>query len=135
LSKSGAWVKLSANERSHSPILSSSGRAVARPAVVGWYKAYLGFLVFLFLLLVGAGVAILFGTFVTRRSRWYAERANGWHIHWWWTGDVDPSIIGFFLPRSKGAWIFHLVMICIGLTGVHARVFHSAPDFLDQAEK
>jgi len=102
------------------PILQSSvpsGHAVARPAVVGWYKAYLGFLVFLFLLVVGAGVAILFAPLSPEDLDGMPKELMAGICIGGGLVMLIPSIIGFFLPRSKGASIFHLVMICIGLTG------------------
>lgn len=98
---------------------------VAKPPVVGWYKAYLGFLTFLFLLVVAVGVVF----FVAPISPddldgMPPELMGGIYLG---SGIVMsiPCIVGFFLPRSKGAWIFHLVMICIGLSG--CTIFFSVP--------
>ena len=102
------------------PILQSAvppSRTVAKPAVIGWYKAYLGFLVFLFLVVTGAGIFLWVAPLSPEDlDDMPKELMAGIYIG---SGAVMLilSLVGFFLPRAKGAWVFHLVMICIGLTG------------------
>lgn len=100
---------------SQSPHLSVKS---ARPQVVVWYKAYLAFLLLLFLFAAGMGALILFGGFLS------AEDLDGVPPQimggiYLVTGLIFalPCVIGFFLRPSKAAWVFHMVMICIGLSG------------------
>ncbi len=87
------------------------------PQVVLWYKVYLGFLCFLYFVVMAAGSLPL----ILDLSE---EDLDGMPpmlvaILYVGIGGVFfiVSLIGFFLKRSPGPWVFHLVMICLGMTG------------------
>ena len=87
------------------------------PGVVIWYKVYLGFLAFLFLICVGVGTIPLFldvseADLDGLPPALFAGIYMGVGIVF-----LIPCLVGFFLRRTPGAWIFHLIMICIGMTG------------------
>lgn len=94
-----------------------SSAPVSRPQVVLWYKFYLAFLAFLFLVCIGVG-ALFFTDVVSAEDLdgMPPQLMGGLYLG---AGIIFliPCLVGFFLPRSKGTWVFHMVMICIGLTG------------------
>jgi len=101
---------------SPAPLPDASPLPENRPGVIAWYRAYLAVLVLLFLFSAGAGIVPL-------------------------VFEIDPEELGmppvafaaimtgmggvlllltaaaFFLPRRPWAWIYHIVLICIGMTG------------------
>lgn len=82
-----------------------------------WYLAYLGLLLFLF-----AGVAVLGGLFLAGvfdepgMEDMETRILGGIYLGGGIVMSV-PTVLAFFFPRRKWTWVYHLVMICIGLTG------------------
>lgn len=73
----------------------------------------------MFLCVVGVGVAFLSGLIPLT-----AEDLDGMPVQllggiYLGLGLVFlvPFVVAFFLPRRRWTWIYHLVMICIGMTG------------------
>ena len=91
----------------------------ATPGVVKWYRFYAVIMTVLYFVVLGlAVVALIFAK------------------HWMKDPDMPPwlmtgylvflammsvalmgvFITGFFLPRSSGAWTYHIVLICLGMS-------------------
>jgi hypothetical protein len=89
------------------------------PGVITWYKVYLTLMCLLFLLVGGAGGALVSGVFPVT-----ADDLDGMPPEVMGTiylvmglAFMVPFAVALFLPRKPWAWIFHMVMICIGMTG------------------
>jgi hypothetical protein len=98
---------------------------VSRPQVVVWYKAYLGFLLFLFLIVVAVGAMFFTDMFDAEDLDGMPPELMGGIYVVMGIVMIIPTVAAFFLPRKRWAWIFHIVMICIGMTG--CTVFFSIP--------
>ena len=92
----------------------------SEPAVLRWYRAYLGVLTAIYLACVVVGVLLL--RFREEIADW-PPRDEPWTIVVYGVvllgvGAVLHTVYftGFFLPRKPWAWIVHLVLIAIGLT-------------------
>jgi hypothetical protein len=87
-----------------------------RPAVIPWFKAYSAFLTLLYL------AVIVYGAFMASRPAVF-EMPEGFGRFFGLALAVLglAFAIGFgaglFLPRRPWAWVYGLVLICIGLTG------------------
>lgn len=89
------------------------------PGAIIWYRVYLVVMCLMFLAVIAGGAVVLSGVFPIT-----AEDLDG----------MPPQVLGsiylimgiammipyalaFVLPRKPWVWIYHLVMICIGMTG------------------
>ena len=87
------------------------------PSVVRWYKVYATFMVSLYVLLTLALVVILALSAKTHRT---AITPFEW-VYLIILSLVSLVLAGvfltaFFLPRKPWVWIYHLVLICLGLS-------------------
>lgn len=103
--------------RSDSPV-SVSG---SEPRVVFWYRVYCGAMVALYLLCLLAGIGLLL--FQEELTSGEPEGDFGVMM----SGSLlfvlgfllaAAFLASFFLPRKRSSWIYHLVMICLGMTSV-----------------
>ena len=88
-----------------------------KPPVVNWYWGYVAFLAFLFLLVIGLGSLPLFDILTEEDldgmpKTLFVGIYMGAGILL-----LIPTLTAYFLPRRRWAWIYHLVLICIGMTG------------------
>jgi len=90
-----------------------------KPGVIVWYYVYLVFTCLMFFCVVGVGAAFLSGLIPLT-----AEDLDGMPpqlIGGIYLGlglvFLIPFVVAFFLPRRRWVWVYHLVMICIGMTG------------------
>jgi cell division protein FtsW (lipid II flippase) len=92
----------------------------AAPKVLTWYRVYCVLMVLLYLL-----VAVLGIVFVVFSQQFAADDPElsstdalimGWMFFAVGIGLVAPFAAALALPRRRWVWIYHLVMICIGLT-------------------
>lgn len=85
-----------------------------RPQVVTWYYVYVGLMAAMYLLV---GLVFLIAAFVVPPGEINPEDRITLYVM---PVCVLPFAIlylaAFFLPRSSGAWVFHLVLIAIGMT-------------------
>ena len=90
------------------------------PPVVGWYKAYASFMAVMYFLCIVAGIMMLkYAGFILANStdKTFLEikiQALGLII----VGIVlfIAYVVALILPKTSGAWVYHIVMIAIGLT-------------------
>ncbi len=98
-----------------------------RPAVVGWFQVYCGAMVLLYLVIAGLGLwALLDPDWALKVENFTAEHevtepsAMGriFAAVYFGIGFVCAAafVVGLLAPRKGWAWVFHLVLICFGLT-------------------
>lgn len=95
----------------------SPSHTALKPAVIIWYKLYLAFLAFLFLLVAVGGVFLTLAPISADDLDGISPMLLGIIYLVMGLALAIPVIIGFFLPRKSWVWVYHLVMICIGMTG------------------
>ena len=101
-------------------LYASSTLPITAPPVVGWYKAYAAFMaVMYFFCIVGGALMLKYANEMVADSptTTLAEvkiRAAVLMI----LGIVlfIAYVVALVLPKSSGAWVYHIVMIAIGLT-------------------
>lgn len=92
---------------------------VSVPAVVKWYRFYSGLMIFVYIAVLA--LTILGLVFA---KHWMVDPDTP---PWFMTGYLiflgmmslaltGVFIASFFLPRSPGAWTYHIVLICLGLS-------------------
>jgi len=93
---------------------------VPKPPVLPWYRAYCGFMAFLY---TGITVAVIIGLFVDFQPHLEKEGIPLWGFYLYIgvifgvTGVLAAGFItSFFLKPKPWTWIYHLVLIAIGLT-------------------
>ena len=95
-------------------------QSAVEPRVVFWYRVYCGFMAFLYVLCIGGGIALLaFRTEIAAEDPETPEEilvVYGFFLLVLGLVLTGAYIAAFFLPRERWAWIFHLVLICLGLT-------------------
>ncbi|MEW6027424.1 MAG: hypothetical protein AB1599_09050 [Planctomycetota bacterium] len=105
-------------KQTNQPVPDAPGLCVTPepPTVVFWYKLYCGLMAFVYLALfvVGVLLAVFHQSIDTKEP---GEMLMPGIIY----GALGfffsiPFVAAFFLPRRSWAWIYHLVLICIGLT-------------------
>ncbi|MDF1810850.1 MAG: hypothetical protein P1V20_01495 [Verrucomicrobiales bacterium] len=103
----------------HSPLPPSNTASPETPGVILWYKVYLIVMCLMFICVAGLGAALMTGLFPVT-----AEDLDGMPPQFMgiiYTGIgvaiLIPYVVALFLPRRQWTWIYHLVMICIGMTG------------------
>ncbi|MCC7344367.1 MAG: hypothetical protein IT573_05465 [Deltaproteobacteria bacterium] len=93
--------------------------AVPTPGVVKWYRFYCAVMIFVYTLTLALSVlGLIFA------KHWMVEPdAPPWLMTGYmvFLGMMSLALIGvfvatFFLPRSPGAWIYHIILICLGLS-------------------
>ena len=89
-----------------------------QPAVVTWYKVYCVLMALLYLFVVVAGVFLIIAAPADREMSAEEARLVGGIMLFMGIALAIPFLIGAFLPRKSWAWVFGLVLICIGLTSV-----------------
>ena len=90
-----------------------------RPAVVGWYRLYCGFMVFLYVLVAGAGATlIVLGTRgVPVKDQDSTETIVMGIIYLCVAAAlIVPFTIALFLPFRYWTWVYGIVMIALGMT-------------------
>lgn len=94
--------------------------AHGEPTVLLWYRLYCGAMAFLYFLCILGGAALLLF-----HQTLGAEDPETPPLLWAIYGAIllgmglllgGAYVAAFFLPRTRWAWIYHLVMIAIGLT-------------------
>lgn len=89
-----------------------------QPAVMTWYKVYCVLMALLYLMLVAAGVFLIIVAPSDRDMSAEEAQLMGGIMLFMGIALAIPFLIGVFLPRKPWAWVFGLVLICIGLTSV-----------------
>lgn len=90
------------------------------PPVLSWYKLYAGFMAFLYLACFVGGLALLkFMPVIMANAP--GTSAMELKVRAVITAVVGivlfvAYVVALVLPRSSGAWVYHMVMIGIGLT-------------------
>lgn len=86
-----------------------------KPAVIIWYKVYMGLMALFSLTPLAAGIFLFVGPVTTADMDGMAPEILG--IVYIVIGVVFmiPIFAAFFLPRKPWVWVYHLVMICLGL--------------------
>ncbi|MDF1756127.1 MAG: hypothetical protein P1U89_25295 [Verrucomicrobiales bacterium] len=89
------------------------------PGAIIWYRVYLVVMCLMFLAVIAGGAVVLSGVFPIT-----AEDLDGMPPQVLGSiylimgiAMIIPYALAFFLPRKPWVWIYHLVMICIGMTG------------------
>jgi hypothetical protein len=96
------------------------GTPAARPKVVLWYKAYCGLLTLTYLAMTGLGVVLVFA----RNSLADAQNppesllVAGLICAVLGLAFAAPCGAALLLPPVPWTWIYHMVIICIGLTSM-----------------
>ena len=90
-----------------------------RPPVVTWYRAYAGLMAAVYVLCVVGGIAMI--VFREDLARNADEPASFWLIYGVFLALVSavfivPFVAAFFVPRKPWAWVYHIVLICLGLS-------------------
>jgi hypothetical protein len=90
----------------------------SRPPVLVWYRVYAAAMALLYLLCVLGGAAFLVfrDQLADRETPPEAVIIYGVILAGMGLVFAIAYLAAFFLPRARWAWIYHLVMICIGLT-------------------
>jgi len=88
-----------------------------KPAVIIWYKIYLAVLAFLFLFVVAVGAFLMLAPINAEDLDETPKKIIGIIYIIMGLGLFIPVIAGFFLPKKPWVWVYHLVLICIGMTG------------------
>lgn len=83
-----------------------------------WYKAYCVLMALLYLCCVAAGVFLIIAAPTDRDMSAEEARLLGGIMLFMGIALAIPFLIGAFLPQKSWAWVFGLVLICIGLTSV-----------------
>ena len=89
-----------------------------QPAVMTWYKVYCVLMALLYLACVAAGVFLIIAAPADRDMSAEEARLLGGIMLFMGIALAIPFVVGAFLPRKPWAWVFGLVLICIGLTSV-----------------
>lgn len=89
-----------------------------QPAVMTWYKVYCVLMALLYLMLVAAGVFLIIVAPSDRDMSAEEAQLTGGIMLFMGIALAIPFLIGVFLQRKPWAWVFGLVLICIGLTSV-----------------
>lgn len=111
------------------------------PKVILWYKVYLGVLGFMYAGVAVMGLIFFFGPFTAEDLDGMEPKLMGGIYATMGIVLLIPFIVGFFLPKSKGAWIYHLVLICIGMSGctivgcIPLLIFWIKPEVKDYFER
>ena len=83
-----------------------------------WYKVYCVLMALLYLFCVVAGVFLIIAAPADRDMSSEEARLLGGIMLFMGIALAIPFVIGAFLPQKPWAWVFGLVLICIGLTSV-----------------
>ncbi len=85
-----------------------------RPPVWNWYLAYVALMALLY---IGTGIAFLtFGMIVPPGELPPEDMIMFWIMPACTCPFGILYLAAFFLPKEPWAWVYHLVLICIGLT-------------------
>jgi len=87
-----------------------------QPAVMTWYRVYCVLMALLYVFCVVAGVFLIIAAPADRDMSAAEARVLGGIMFFMGIALTIPFAIGAFLPRKPWAWIYGLVLICIGLT-------------------
>lgn len=90
-----------------------------KPGVIVWYKVYVGFMILMFLLLAAAGGVLFAEVFPLTAEDLDGMPPKELGILYLALGVIFaiPYLVALFLPRKKWVWVYHMVMICLGMTG------------------
>ena len=83
-----------------------------------WYRAYCALMALLYLFCVVAGIFLLTAVPTDRNMSAEEAQITGGILLFMGIALAVPFAIGVFLPQKSWAWMFGLVLICIGLTSV-----------------
>jgi nitrate/nitrite transporter NarK len=89
------------------------------PGVIIWYRVYLVLINLLFLFVAGLGAAVTFGWIPVTADDLDGmppELMGGIYLVLG-VAMMIPFVVALFLPRKPWVWVYHMVMICIGMTG------------------
>lgn len=89
-----------------------------QPPVLTWYRVYCVLMALLYLVFVAAGIFFIIAAPADRDMSAEEARLLGGIMLFMGIALTVPFLIGAFLPRKSWAWVFGLVLICIGLTSV-----------------
>ena len=89
-----------------------------KPPVMTWYKAYCVVMALLYLFCIVAGVIFLIAAPTDPNISAAEAQITGGAMFFGGILAFGPFAFGAFLPQKPWAWIFGLVLICIGLTSV-----------------
>lgn len=100
---------------------SSWGHQPVEPRVWMWYRVYAGFMGGLYLLVMLGGIALaVFAPSLEGGGGEMPEMPRFMGVMYAVIGlpFAAAYLAAFFIPRVPWAWIYHLVLICVGLTSV-----------------
>lgn len=90
------------------------------PPVIGWYRAYAGFMAFLYLLVaVGGFFLIKYMDFILANSNQMTPaeiKIRGFVMVAMGIILFTAFVAALLLPNTSGAWVFHIVLIAVGLS-------------------
>ncbi|HEY5883970.1 MAG TPA: hypothetical protein VIT88_04745 [Pyrinomonadaceae bacterium] len=92
--------------------------SVTTPPVMTWYKAYCALMALLYLFLVVVGIFFITAAPTDRNMSADEAQVMGGIMVFMGIALAIPFALGAFLPQKSWAWVFGLVLICIGLTSV-----------------
>ncbi|HKO60285.1 MAG TPA: hypothetical protein VJV03_03920 [Pyrinomonadaceae bacterium] len=90
----------------------------SKPPVLTWYKAYCALMALLYLFFVVLGIVFLTAAPTDRNMSAQEAQITGGIMFFMGIALSIPFGVGAFLPQKPWAWVFGLVLICIGLTSV-----------------
>jgi MFS family permease len=90
----------------------------SKPGVITWYRAYSALMTLLYLFFVVVGIFFLTVAPTDRNMSSEEAQITGGIMFFMGIVLAIPFAIGTFLPQKPWAWVFGLVLICIGLTSV-----------------
>jgi hypothetical protein len=83
-----------------------------------WFDAYCILMAVVYLIIVGVGIVFLVLEPTGPDLSLAEVRVTGIVFTWMGLILAVPFAIGAFMPRKSWAWVFGLVLICIGLTSL-----------------
>ena len=89
-----------------------------QPAVMTWYKVYCVLMALLYLICIVGGILFITAGPADRDMSPAEARMLGGIMFFMGIVLAIPFLFGAFLPRKPWAWVFGLVLICIGLTSL-----------------
>ena len=89
------------------------------PAVVYWYRVYAALMTFIyFISFAGSLLALVFGKHWMREAEMPPWLIGGYllFLAFMSLGLGGIFVASFFLKPSPGAWTYHIILICLGMT-------------------
>jgi hypothetical protein len=93
-------------------------RPAPAPSVLVWYRTYCGIMAFLYLVTLAVGAGVLLSPADWGDQETPAEQRLFVGLFLAGLGSVLSAVFlaAFFLPRQPWAWVYHLVLIVLGMS-------------------